>query len=303
MSTLADLEPEVFEEVRFPDLVATRSSRGSIRFPIKQPQKAAEGGRIYVPGDPVNLIDWRAYARTDQLVLREQRNQASAKVRIHLDLRPSMEWPDQTVEDYLQDEVPLRKSALAAKIAMNIAYWHLREQDVVELVILDESAQGGGCVHRRAPIRSKNDVSMFYGEILPNRSWDHLMPTDTSVLRRQRPEVAYLVSDLLQAGDEAVALLQGAKAGLVIQTLSSLELDDGWLRKDKIYFEAAEKSEYQGDTLLSGAAYRGKLAAWLESVERSCAEGRVSRFLFSESTELSVYFALMNEFMDPRKRA
>ena len=60
---------------------------------LRQPSRNPESSRLYVPGDPINMIDWKAYARTDQLILREVRDEASARVAVCVDLSETMRWP------------------------------------------------------------------------------------------------------------------------------------------------------------------------------------------------------------------
>jgi len=46
--------------------------------------------RSYAPGDDVRRIDWSAYARTDQLLVRQYRNEVAPKLEVLLDLSASM---------------------------------------------------------------------------------------------------------------------------------------------------------------------------------------------------------------------
>lgn len=301
MNTLADLEPEIFEELRFPDLSATRSSRGSIRFPIKQPQKAAEGGRIYVHGDPLNMIDWRAYARTDQLIVREQQKEATAKVRIYLDLRPSMDWPDQSLEGLLTSQnLPIKKLTVAYKVALNLAFRHLREQDLVDLILLHDL--DGQTVFYQVKVRSKNDIRHLYEDALPHQSFSEFEVLTERDLLQQGFDLGYLISDMLMNPEKDLDLLVNCKVKLLLQILSSLELDNSWLEKDKIYFELADTQEYQGEILLSGEAYKTKLSKWMEELDRICQNQNINRALLSDTTDLAFYFKIMREFLDPRMR-
>ncbi len=301
MSTLADLEPEIFEELRFPDLTATRSSRGSVRFPIKQPQKAAEGGRAYVHGDPLNMIDWRAYARTDQLIIREQQKEAAAKVRIYLDLRASMDWPDASLSGVLQrQDLPMKKQIIAYKVALNLAFRHLREQDLVELVIIHED--DGEFLYYRVKPRSKNDIHHLYEEIFPQATFTGLESMAGSDLEQGSFDLGYCISDMLVEPEQNLVLLQNCRLKLLLQVLSSLELDSAWMQADKIYFELADTQEYQGNTLLLADAYKTKLAKWLEDIERLCQRSDINRVLLADSMDLGLYFKMMREFLDPRMR-
>ena len=66
---------------------------GSLRLSILSPSRQPEDSRPYIPGDPIDKIDWQAFARTDQLLVRQVRENAPGRVAIHLACGKSSFWP------------------------------------------------------------------------------------------------------------------------------------------------------------------------------------------------------------------
>ena len=92
-STLAALHPSQPMDVHFRRFKNAQRIHGSHLMNLRAPSRTPESTRLYAPGDPINLIDWKAFARTDQLILREVRDEASARVAVCVDLTETMRWP------------------------------------------------------------------------------------------------------------------------------------------------------------------------------------------------------------------
>src|SRR6056297_1867624 len=50
--------------------------------------------RNYMPGDPIQRVDWAVYARSDRLVLRQAHEEVSARTYVLLDVSRSMAYRD-----------------------------------------------------------------------------------------------------------------------------------------------------------------------------------------------------------------
>ena len=86
-------------------------------------------------GDPIKMIDWRAYARSDHLIIREKHEETNGKISIICDLKSSMNWPDNNIMQLSKKKIP-RKSEVALRVALNLSYSHLKEGNQVYLVFL-----------------------------------------------------------------------------------------------------------------------------------------------------------------------
>ena len=258
-STLAVLRPEWAREAHFRTYKNSPRLHGSHFLALRRPTRVPESAREYQPGDPLNLIDWKAYARTDQLIVREIRDEASAKIRIGFDVSETMQWPDASVP--LAAKPPL-KAEIAARVAMHLAYLHLRGGDQVELWVA--TAGGERASMRRFVPRGPLDVVGQYGrsEAAGFTATSFAADFAEAPGDLRAADVCYWAGDALGAADWQ-AFLGGGRRRILLHTLSSLEVGIDWTRGDTTYFdEGAGRREYQGQALRHLDNYAKKLLQW-----------------------------------------
>jgi uncharacterized protein (DUF58 family) len=100
---------------------ATAARQGGHRSPVKASGIEFADHRPYVAGDDVRHIDWKAYARHGQLVLRQFEEDRDAFVHVLLDVTGSM----------TRGTPP--KIEIARRIAASVAYVGLRQFDRVRV--------------------------------------------------------------------------------------------------------------------------------------------------------------------------
>lgn len=99
-------------------------SRGVYKHPLRHGSKSPEIARSYIPGDPLKLIDWRSFARTENLIVREESKTARKKVLILCDLAPSMYWPEEDFYKKSKQKFVISKVCFSSRVALHIAYQH-----------------------------------------------------------------------------------------------------------------------------------------------------------------------------------
>lgn len=90
------------------------------------PRRSISGGhgltfkdyRIYAPGDDIRLIDWRVYARTDNLYIKVHEEERNLTVHIIIDRSASMDFGK-----------PVSKFDYASMIGVGFAYLALRDNE------------------------------------------------------------------------------------------------------------------------------------------------------------------------------
>src|SRR3989338_5392680 len=93
---------------------------------IAGPRKSIAGGqgltfkdyRIYAPGDDIRLIDWKVYARTDNLYLKVHEEEKNLVVHVIMDRSASMDFGK-----------PISKFDYASMIGVGFAYLALRDNE------------------------------------------------------------------------------------------------------------------------------------------------------------------------------
>lgn len=150
--------------------------------------------RDYVPGDDLRHVDWRAYARTDQLKVRVYREEVAPAVEVVVDGSPSL-------------AVTPRKRAATLDLVAALRTWGERGGGRVRVL----RAGSAEAVHADAPFEFAAAAS---GALLPQ-------------VPLARAGVRVVLSDFLFPGDptpELGRLAAGAAVLMVIQLLDPWEL-------------------------------------------------------------------------------
>lgn len=86
--------------------------------------------REYVPGDDLRYVDWKVFAKTDKVYLKQFEEETNLVCYLLLDTSESMR--------YKSDSAALSKLEYAQCIAASLAYITLHQQDSVGLVTFDQ---------------------------------------------------------------------------------------------------------------------------------------------------------------------
>ena len=263
-STIATLHPTQGRELAFKSYRTSPRLQGSHRMLLTRPSRLPESGREYAPGDPVALIDWKAFARTDQLIIRETRDEATARVRIVLDASETMQWPRSHLGETSQ---VVSKAEVAARCALNLAYLHQRVGDLVEIWPL---LPGKTSLDQALRPRSSMEIISLCDRLLET----DCDPQVLAAAGRAEPEperrvdLVYWVGDALSVLDPLARLTKG-RGAVMIHVLSSLETDVTWVEGETSYFDdEILTKEYQGQMLQVKHSYRDSLERWRSGLEQ-----------------------------------
>lgn len=91
-----------------------------------------EGHKAYAAGDDLRHVDWNAYGRLDEVVIRTFRAEREAPLHVFIDMSASMGVPAQD-----------GKAACAAALAASLAYVSVAGHDPARLVALGGELPGG----------------------------------------------------------------------------------------------------------------------------------------------------------------
>ncbi|MBN4076313.1 DUF58 domain-containing protein [Gemmatimonas aurantiaca] len=152
--------------------------------------------RQYMPGDPIKLIDWKHYAKSDRYYIKQYEEETNLKSHILLDLSASM--------GYASDVVTKRD--YAGTLAAALAYLNLKQRDAVGLVTFDKT------IRSVIPPASKSgQLNQLLREIASQKPADttdvgsalHLMAEQI-----KRRGLVILISDLL---DDPESIISGLR--------------------------------------------------------------------------------------------
>ena len=285
-AVLADLDPLISWNSEAAFKILSQRYQGSFRLLLQRASRSPSTSRAYLPGDPVQLIDWKAYARNDQLSVREERDEAAVKVAIFLDPSPTLHWP----ENPSRRGGDISKWEQACRIALHLAYHHVQCGDQVRLMLLGE--QVGEPASEEIVIRSTAAVSELFAALLksdfgPDLLAEFLRPTTQT---NANYGMGYLISDFLSIDLVAELPISSAKLPRMIQVLSSRELRLDWLDTAVCYFdESLTKKEFLGSRLQDSKDYQQTLEGFFARLDQFARANGFDYFRVTEQTQVVTY--------------
>lgn len=170
--------------------------------------------RAYVAGDDLRRVDWAAYARTGEPVLKLFRADEDVVVRVVLDTSASMGVGTPS------------KLWAGQRLAAAIGYLALARSERAQLVAASE-----GVDRMHAPRRGKSGLAPLLGALgaVTASGGTDLAAAIASVQRRvERPGMLVVVSDFFDAGPVLTALSRASAAGhevAMVQVLAEEDLE------------------------------------------------------------------------------
>ncbi len=163
--------------------------------------------KAYTPGDDLRHLDWKVYARSERLFVKQAESETNIEVALLLDASPSMAWRWQATVSKLE---------YAVNLLATLAYLHLRQQDQVGLLVHD--ARELHALPPRSRRRHLDEIFATLGKIEPagTETVSHLARGVDTLIRRKGHVV--LCSDLLEDEEASGAALKllGAREDEVI---------------------------------------------------------------------------------------
>jgi uncharacterized protein (DUF58 family) len=223
--------------------------------------------KAYVPGDDYRRIDWSAYARLDDLFIRESETTTEFDVHVLIDLSRSMDWTSST-------GIPtkLRHGLRLAGALGYVALWHF---DRVSLTPVASTAS-----HRFGPVQGRSSVLpmlRYLERLAPGTEADLVGAINRYVFVRKRPGSLFVISDFLSDDMDALETAAHGAASRGWDTVL-LHIQDPAERDPALLLPESETSQVsdveRGDRMLiRGDAqhlehYRAERSAWIENLER-----------------------------------
>ena len=288
VSTIKHLQPSTTHEAGTHLRLHFRRDFGSFQQRRAQPQRMPEATRAYQQGDPLSAIDWRAYARTDQLLINQQRHTANASVIIAVSCLPAMQWPPASIH---ADATTKLETAL--RVALNLAFIHSKILDHVTLCLVADQ------LYLRRITSAAEVLDIYTNFCAVKFNFAQLLRVCTFVndeaslslassLARLNADAKYWLGDGLQGNFQI--FLNDASFSCLLHTLSAYEFKSDWLVNDSSYFE--QPQEVLGKSLRR--VFHPRLQQWLADIERGVTTRGGKYLLLTEDTELVRYFDFLN---------
>jgi uncharacterized protein (DUF58 family) len=231
--------------------------------------------RHYAPGDDLRRMDWLAFARTGEPVLKRFRAEEDVVVRIVVDASGSL------------DVGAPKKIQIAKRIAAAIGYMVLASGERAQIV-----AAIDGAPVTREPIRGRTALARLLRElesVACGRATDLASAIDGVVRRSPRPGGLVVVSDFFDPGPFDAALGRAAAAGhdlSLVQVLAADEIEPPW--EGDLALEDVETGEVVEATLDPRAidAYLARLRQLLATLRATAKKLRAGYVRLATSDPL-----------------
>lgn len=240
-----------------------------------------EDHRPYAPGDDLRHLDWTAFARTDQLVMKLHRHEASPQVDLALDISASQFATTAKARRVLELAAFVMEGALEARAVLRLWVVGTKAEP------WETAAALGGRLPASLPAKTSSD-----GPALDRVPW-------------RRDALRIFVSDLLFPVLKTPLLggLGGGRgAGLVLAPWTTDESDPDWDgRLEMEDVETGAMREQRVDAALLGR-YRTAYARHFEAWRDACRRQGVGLARIAAEADLASAIAdgaLRDGFLDP----
>ncbi len=191
------IDPEVLTRIDNLELVARGVVDGFIsglhRSPMLGMSVDFAEHRAYMPGDDVRRIDWRLFARTDRLYIKEFEADTNANLHLLLDVSRSMDFGSGAVT----------KLEYAKFLAASLAYLSRRQRDRIGLITFDNQI-----VEVIPPsIRHFNTVLLALDRLTAGGASNYREPLTKIALNLGRRSLVVLISDLYDTPDRLLGAI------------------------------------------------------------------------------------------------
>jgi uncharacterized protein (DUF58 family) len=266
------LDPEVVARLSHLDVRARVVVEGFIagmhRSPFHGFSVEFAEHRPYMPGDPLKNLDWKVWARTDRLLVKQYTEETNLRCHLLLDLSASM--------GFRSPRAAMSKIDYARSLAAALAYLMLHQQDAVGALLFAEHPLR--FVPARA-VRSHLDVILrTLGELEP-QGRTRLGPALHELAERiKRRGLIVLCSDLMDSPAEVLLGLQHFRhRGHEVVVFHILDPDETeFPYTDTATFVDVESGErLTTEPWEIARRYRARLEAWSDQYRRACRENRI----------------------------
>ena len=242
------LDPEVLSSLPNLELQAKYLVSGFLAGLHKSPYRGSsvefKEFRDYQPGDPLKIIDWKAFARTDRLHVKLREEQTNLNAYILLDRSASM--------NFAGPEAGMTKWRYGCTIAAALLHFLHRQNDAFSLSLVSEGLEDFVRPGSKTALFRRFLASLHQEPNALNCNWDAALDELINVIRHR--SIVIMISDFytdLEAMKKQLDHLRFMKCEvLFVQVLDPLECkfnyDDPVLLQD---LESAEEIVLSPDLL------------------------------------------------------
>ncbi len=239
---------------------------GMHRSPLKGRSIEFAQHREYTPGDDTRQVDWKVYARSDKIYLKQFEDETNLQCTILMDVSESM--------TYRGPNSPLSKLQYAQLITASLGYLILAQQDAVGLATFESDIETW-LAPSASPTRWEDLLHALEGtEGPPSNERSNISQAINGLTARlKRRGLVVLVSDLLNDAEKMLAALKLLKFQrhdvLVMHLLDRTEVDFKFDRATR-FIGLEGYPSIAADPRFVGGAYRKAMQQFIDTLRTGC---------------------------------
>ncbi len=238
--------------------------------------------RQYIPGESIQNIDWRAYAKTDRYWVKVFQEETNLLARFFVDVSASMDTPP-------TKGLP-SKLRYAKMLAAGLGYLLLKQKDAVGLVTFDEKP-----LEIIPPRSSRSQFMHLLARLEQARAGRRTRVGEVLAKladRMWRRGLVVVISDLI---DDPESVLRGLKhfrhrqhEVLVFHVLDPREIDLGFSRQARFYDPEEKAREVTAQPWHLRESYAQQVQEWRRTLGRECGMHQIDYVPLSTQTPFDV---------------
>lgn len=239
---------------------------GMHRSPLKGRSIEFAQHREYTPGDDTRQVDWKVYARSDKIYLKQFEDETNLQCTILLDISESMA--------YRGPSSPLSKLEYAQLITASFGYLVLSQQDAIGLATFKRDIETW-LMPSASPTRWDDMLHALEStEGPPSHERSDIAQALTLLAARlKRRGLVVLVSDLLNDAEKTLAALKLLKFQrhdvLIVHVLDRTEVDFKFDRATR-FIGLEGYPSIAADPRFVGGAYRKAMQQFIDTLRSGC---------------------------------
>ena len=292
----AHLDPETVSRISRLDLVARLVVEGFItglhRSPYHGFSVEFSEHRPYMPGDPLRDIDWKAYAKSDRLYVKQYEEETNLKAYILLDISGSMDF---------KAGAPSSKFRYATSLAAALSYLMLKQRDAVGLLLYHHQ------IETYVPPRSMQShlqvLLKTIAQAQPQKETKMAPAFHDLAERISRRGLVIVLSDLL---DDPAEVLKGLRhfrhlghEVIVFHLLDPRERDLDFRDETRFYDLEAPNETLTTQPQHIHHEYRAMMDDLIKSYRTGCAQARIDYALLDTATPFDT---ALSRYLAQRKK-
>jgi uncharacterized protein (DUF58 family) len=291
------LEPAALARVKNLALVARGVVEGFITGLHSSPYKGISvefaEHRKYTAGDNPRHLDWRILGRTDRLYIKQYEEETNLRAQILIDTSGSMDYAG-------PGSGGLTKLQYASYLTAVLAYLMTRQQDTVGLTTFDSNIRLD--MPSGSSPRHFDEMMKQLERVVPGGETDLASTLHRLADRFKKRCLIVLISDLYDdptAIEKALHHFRHRRHEvLVFHTLDRAEMEFPF-RETSSFVDRETGRKIQVDPSYVREDYKARMAEFLDTHRRTCAQAQIDYVLADTSTP---YDFLLSRYLERRSR-